>query len=400
LEEQHSGDIHATLTLSYSEALNGAARTLTLPGGRQVSVSIPAGVRDGQEIRLAGQGATHSGGGPAGALILTVAVAAADYLSDPSFSPPGTDYPTELIAPPPPPPASSFPAYPSIGSGGAFTHYTSQTMGEDSYPSQPASPQPSQYTRPRQHRGFSASLALLLIILALLLIVGGGLIYAVAALRSNQRTAGTQATATAIAQAHAPGTATATALQNIYIQATSGTPVLDDPLSHQDSHNWDESANCAFAGGMYHASSSMTDNFYTCTPNAQLGDFGDFAFQVQMEIIRGDYGGMFFRANSSGTDYYTLTVYQSGRYSFDVYMNNNYLKTVSNASSPAFKTGLNQANLITVIARGSNFYLYMNGQFVTRVSDTSYSAGQIGLLAGDYTHPTEVAFSNLKIWSL
>jgi len=228
------------------------------------------------------------------------------------------------------------------------------------------------------------------------------LIYAIAALRSNQRTAGPQATTIATATAHAPGTATATAtaLQNIYTQATSGTPVLDDPLSHQDSHNWDVSANCAFAGGMYHAISSQTDNFFSCTPNAQLGDFGDFAFQVQMEIMRGDYGGIFFRANGTGTDYYTLSVYQSGRYVFDVYKNNNYLKTVSDASSPTFKTGLNQANLITIVARGSNFYLYMNGQFVTRVSDSSYSAGQIGLLAGDYTHPTEVAFSNLKVWSL
>ena len=400
MEEQHSGDIHATLTLSYSEALNGATRTLTLPGGRQVTVSIPAGVRDGQEIRLAGQGATHSGGGPAGALVLTVVVAAADYLSDPSFSPPGTDYPTDLIAPPPPPPASSFPGYPSIGSGGAFTHYASQTMGEDSHPSPPALLQPSRYSGPRQHRGFPASLTLLLIILALLLIVGGGLIYAIAALRSTPSTAGAQATATAVAQAHVPGTATAVALQNIYTQATGGAPALDDPLSQQDSHNWDISATCAFAGGTYHASSSKTDNFFTCSSNAQPSDFGDFTFQVQMAIIRGDYGGMFFRANSTGTDYYTFTVDQSGHYSFDVYQNNSYLKTASSASSPAFKTGLNQANLITVVARGSIFYVYANGQFVTQVSDTSYNAGQIGLLAGDNTHSTEVAFSNLKVWSL
>src|SRR5215472_2198147 len=243
LEEQHSGDIHATLTLSYSEALNGATRTLTLPGGRQVTVSIPAGVRDGQEIRLVGQGATHSDDGPVGALVLTVAVAAANYLSDPSFSPPGTDYPTDLIAPPPPPPASSFPGATSIGFEGAFTHYTSPTMEEDSYPSPPASLQPSQYIKPRQYRGFPAALALLLIILVLLLIVGGGLIYAFAVFRSTPGITGPQATATAIAQAHAPDTATATSLQNIYIQATSGTPVLDDPLSHQDSYNWDESAN-------------------------------------------------------------------------------------------------------------------------------------------------------------
>jgi hypothetical protein len=207
------------------------------------------------------------------------------------------------------------------------------------------------------------------------------------------------ATTTAQAQANAPGTATATALQNIYMQATAGTPALSDPLSHQDSYNWDESANCAFVGGTYHASSSLTDNFFTCTPNAHSSSFGDFAFQVQMSIIHGDYGGMFFRANSTGTDYYTFTVDQSGQYSLDVYKNNNYLKTVSNGFSSVFTTGLNHSNLIIVVARGSTFYFYMNGQFVASGSDPSYGTGQIGLLAGDNTHPTEVAFSNLKIWS-
>src|SRR6266702_5730962 len=60
-------------------------------------------------------------------------------------------------------------------------------------------------------------------------------------------------TLTAQVQANVPLTASATVLQNIYIQATNGTPVLSDPLSHQDSYNWDESANCTFVGGTYHA---------------------------------------------------------------------------------------------------------------------------------------------------
>jgi hypothetical protein len=42
----------------------------------------------------------------------------------------------------------------------------------------------------------------------------------------------------------------------------------------------------------------------------------------------------------------------------------------------------------------------MNGQFVARGSDTTNAAGYLGLLAGDDTHPTEVAFSNLKVWSI
>ena len=166
-------------------------------------------------------------------------------------------------------------------------------------------------------------------------------------------------TPTTQVQATASLTVTATALQNIYLQATSGTPVLSDPLSHQDRYNWDESANCTFVGGTYHASWLQPDNSITCSPNALLNNFGDFAFQVHMTIIRGDYGGMYLRANGTGADYYSLTIHRSGQYSLDVYQNNNDLKSVSNGSSSVFKTGPNQSNLIEVVARGDNFYLYM-----------------------------------------
>jgi len=193
-------------------------------------------------------------------------------------------------------------------------------------------------------------------------------------------------------------TPTMTAEQNIYNQATSGTLVLSDPLNQQDSNSWDESTTCAFVTGAYHASDEQADDFSVCTPNKQSDIVGDFAFQVQMTILRGDYGGISFRTNSTGTDYYAFTVDQAGQYSLVVYKDDNVIKTVSNGDSLAFKTDLNQPNLITVIARGSDFYLYINKQFIARGSDTSYRAGQIGLLAGSITHPTEVAFSDLNVW--
>jgi len=54
-------DVHYTLTVSFMEAANGAKRRVTLPDGRTLDVTIPAGVRDGHVLRLRGQG----GGGPA-----------------------------------------------------------------------------------------------------------------------------------------------------------------------------------------------------------------------------------------------------------------------------------------------------------------------------------------------
>jgi serine/threonine protein kinase len=69
-----NSDIRAVLAISQMEARNGATRTVTLPGGRQVRVSIPPGASDGQIIRIEGQTTPSYPGGTAGALILTLAV--------------------------------------------------------------------------------------------------------------------------------------------------------------------------------------------------------------------------------------------------------------------------------------------------------------------------------------
>jgi curved DNA-binding protein len=63
----------ALLELSLEDALAGGRRRLTLDG-RTVNVNFPAGVRDGQLIRLAGKGGEGRDGGPPGDLLLRVAL--------------------------------------------------------------------------------------------------------------------------------------------------------------------------------------------------------------------------------------------------------------------------------------------------------------------------------------
>ncbi|HEY7176212.1 MAG TPA: DnaJ C-terminal domain-containing protein [Micromonosporaceae bacterium] len=68
-------DQEAQIDLSLEDAYRGGPRTLTMSGAtgpKRLDVSIPAGVVDGQRIRLSGQGGQGSDGAAAGDLYLVV----------------------------------------------------------------------------------------------------------------------------------------------------------------------------------------------------------------------------------------------------------------------------------------------------------------------------------------
>ncbi len=63
------------LTVDFLEAANGAVKRLVLPDGRTLDVTIPAGVEEGQVLRLRGQGEPGIEGAPAGDALIEVGIA-------------------------------------------------------------------------------------------------------------------------------------------------------------------------------------------------------------------------------------------------------------------------------------------------------------------------------------
>jgi hypothetical protein len=136
----------------------------------------------------------------------------------------------------------------------------------------------------------------LLLVLALLILGSGVELYATMRISParTQATATANAFLTRTAEAYTTATAQvvapATTQEQMYARATSGTPVIDDPLiDNSRGYNWtvgsDDIGTCTFSGGAYHVLPS-NGYFKFCGP--AVLSLSDFAFQVQMKILKGE----------------------------------------------------------------------------------------------------------------
>lgn len=77
---QGGADLYGSIQITLEEAYRGGVKEIQLPhhhaGAKHLRIKIPAGIRDGQKIRLPGKGeASHRANAPAGDLYITVSVA-------------------------------------------------------------------------------------------------------------------------------------------------------------------------------------------------------------------------------------------------------------------------------------------------------------------------------------
>ncbi len=161
-----------------------------------------------------------------------------------------------------------------------------------------------------------------------------------------------------------------------------------------------EMGDCQIANGTLHLTNSTQATADYCWGGAS---YTDFAYDIELTIVKGDCGGIIFREDGTeGSKEYMFNICQSGGYSVDIDhgANQQFKNLFYGAKTAGLHQGINQTNLVGVVAQGHNFSLYVNKQLVTTFTDSTYGSGQIGVDAWDDGDATDVAFANQRVWTL
>ena len=115
--------------------------------------------------------------------------------------------------------------------------------------------------------------------------------------------------------------------------------------------------------------------------------FADGVYQVEATQVDGPDNngyGMVFRLDDSKDDFYTFKIsgdgyvwigrYHSGGAEAEPLIGDHWFE------SQAVKKGVDQTNVLRVIAEGGNMIFFVNDQEVGRVTDSTFASGDIGLL--------------------
>ncbi|QBD79201.1 hypothetical protein EPA93_25760 [Ktedonosporobacter rubrisoli] len=372
---QGQGDIYISLPLSSEEALHGAIRNVTLPGRRQISASIPPNSHNGDQIRLAELGEPYYAGGPRSAVILTLLVQGhtayginfppdTDSLSEPTLR----KTPSAPQIPPPPP------------------YWSTQPIT------------PPNTIRPRR------LLTIVAVLCALALLISGtvGLFIYQNHVQSIQATAtatALRATTTVSARQTSIAAMTATVTTGNHYPSympDNGQISFYDPMTDPKDKQWSEDRLCYATQDGYHVLTNQAHYYRYCS---SANTYADFAFEVQMKIVKGDCGGLEIRNDGQGKAY-QLVICANGAYGMYLYvdLDGAHAKTLLESTSALIHAEAGKLNTIGVVAKGPDIRLFVNGYTLGHIQDNTYQKGYIGLLATAYDNPSEVVYQNARIW--
>jgi tRNA A-37 threonylcarbamoyl transferase component Bud32 len=227
---------------------------------------------------------------------------------------------------------------------------------------------------------------------------------------SAQGTAEARATATAVAGVQLTAGARASATAGPIQTATAGQPAYQDPLNNSNNPltaaaNWDQDGQCNFASDGYHVTQAASFPYFKGC-REQNNSYGNLALTVDVDLLSGHSGGVFFRLGTNfigNYDGYLFEIDSQGHYKISREQGAGITALKDWGPDPALHTGYHVSNHLQVLARGTTLLFYANGTYLTTVQNDYYSrAGGIGFLATSVSggSDTEVVYSNLQVYAL
>ncbi|HZR43415.1 MAG TPA: serine/threonine-protein kinase [Ktedonobacteraceae bacterium] len=176
----------------------------------------------------------------------------------------------------------------------------------------------------------------------------------------------------------------------------SGPLVYSSSLSAQDAKQWDvinftDNGYCHFDDNSYHIYMPASKDYIVACFARQSNFIGDFTMTVSMTLNQGFMIGILFRTNSSNQ--YRLRISPDGSWNLV-----DQSAILSQGTSPAIK-GLGQSNTIKVIARGTTYYMYVNGQLLASAFADTANGGMIGFFTvSSPTQTGDARFTSISVW--
>ena len=131
--------------------------------------------------------------------------------------------------------------------------------------------------------------------------------------------------------------------------------------------------------------------------------FSDFALEVEAQLVNGSPAstyGVLFRMQSP-EEFYRFAITGDGLYLIERHDPNGarFSFTDDWVDTVAINQEIGSTNILKVVADGPKIAVYVNDTLLEEVTDNSYSAGNIALVAGTFgSVGTQVSFDNLAVY--
>jgi hypothetical protein len=177
---------------------------------------------------------------------------------------------------------------------------------------------------------------------------------------------------------------------------------FEDPASGWDVYTEDNFW-AGYADGEYRLG-VYQDNYTTWgNPDAE-GGFTDFEVEVDARQVEGPLDnnyGLLVRHQPDDDNFYWFQISSDGYYSVDLMRTGEWVTLVGWEASDAIDQGVGAVNRLRVVCDGNRFTFYVNDTFLTEVTDSAFSAGNVGLAIGAFDESGVVVhFDNLKVYAL